>query len=160
PKQDKPLIDPLVFRNKLLIDYPNADIEYVELETQHGKAIKVYLDSKKDAGYAQLKNDELYANPYTGEIIGSRLWGDIGQGWTNLMPFIFRLHYSLALKGVGILMFGVIALLWTLDCFIGAYLTFPLTRKEDASRRCSQKISNWKNRWSNSWTIRWRAGFY
>lgn len=160
-KQDKPLIDPLVLRDKLLIDYPNANIEYVDLETKHGKSIKVYLDPKEtDAGYTVLTNDELYADPYTGKVVGERLWGDIGQGLTNLMPFIYRLHYSLALKGLGILIFGVIALLWTLDCFVGAYLTFPPKQKNSTPYTFFYTINYWKNRWSKSWTIRWRAGFY
>ena len=154
-KQDKLLIDPLALRNKLLLDYPNAKIHYVDLEVKHGKTIKVYLDPKSDLDRF-LPNDELYANPYTGDVVGARLWGDVSQGLKNLMPFIFRLHYSLALKGLGIIFFGIIALLWTIDCFIGAYLTFPPKHKSVTSH----KLSDWKSRWVKSWTIRWHAGFY
>lgn len=161
PRQNQPLLDPLALRDRLLVDYPDANIEYVELETRHGKAIKIYLDPKKtDRGYTTLPNDELYADPYTGKIIGARLWGDIGQGWTNLLPFIYRLHYSLALKGVGILLFGLIALLWTLDCFVAVYLTFPARQKSHSRHELTQRISHWGRRWHKAWKIRWFAGFH
>lgn len=71
---------------------------------------------------------ELYLDPYTGEVLGSRNWGDLRQGRTNLMPFIYALHYSLALGDIGTLLFGIIAILWTLDCFVGFYLTLPRGR--------------------------------
>ncbi|MFQ5415166.1 MAG: PepSY domain-containing protein, partial [Phycisphaerae bacterium] len=63
-----------------------------------------------------------------------RLWGDLSQGLANLMPFVYRLHHSLALGTVGTWIFGVVALLWTLDCFVGAWLTFPPPRRRDATR--------------------------
>ncbi|WP_311964532.1 PepSY-associated TM helix domain-containing protein, partial [Acinetobacter baumannii] len=62
------------------------------------------------------------------------------------MPFIYRLHYALALDGVGILVFGVVSLLWTVDCFIGAWLTLP-ARRAGAWR-------SWWTRWWSSWKLR------
>jgi uncharacterized iron-regulated membrane protein len=88
-------------------------------------------------------------NPYTGEVLGHRKWGDLSEGWVNLMPFLFQLHYALALGDVGILLFGVIALLWTVDCFIGAYLTFPLP---DQRQRARPGV--WLKRWAPAWQIK------
>jgi uncharacterized iron-regulated membrane protein len=162
PSQNQTLIDPLILRNKVLADYPSADINYIELETKHGRSIKVYLDAKRTSqGKAILEDNELYVNPYTGEVIGARRWGDITQGMKNLMPFVFRLHYSLALKGVGILIFGVIALLWTIDCFVGAYLTFPV--KQSVANKVATtkaKIHHWRKRWAKAWKIRWHSSLY
>ena len=48
------------------------------------------------------------------------------------MPFIYRLHYSLALDTFGSYAFGIVALLWTLDCFVAIWLSFPLSVKKTA----------------------------
>ncbi|WP_420226752.1 PepSY-associated TM helix domain-containing protein [Pigmentiphaga litoralis] len=104
---------------------------------------------------AGLPNDQVFVDPYRGVVVGERKWGDIGQGWKNLMPFIYRLHFSLALDTIGSYVFGVIALLWTLDCFVGAYLTFPAALK---TKRPDRK--SWRRRWWPSWKVRWDGGPY
>ncbi len=71
------------------------------------------------------------------------------------MPFLYRLHYSLALDTVGTWAFGIVALLWTLDCFVGAWLTFPVRPKNASSPKRS-----WLSRWGPAWSIRWRSGAY
>ena len=45
-------------------------------------------------------------------ILGERRWGDVSQTWRNLMPFLYRLHYSLALGAVGTWLLGLVSLLW------------------------------------------------
>ncbi len=85
--------------------------------------VRFFLSAKP--GAAALPIDEVFVNPYSGQILGGRLWGDLSQGLANLMPFVYRLHHSLVLGTIGTWIFGVVALLWTLDCFVGAWLTFP-----------------------------------
>lgn len=47
----------------------------------------------------------------------------------NLMNFVYRLHYELAIPGNwGTWILGIVAILWFFDCFVGAYLTFPRGR--------------------------------
>jgi uncharacterized iron-regulated membrane protein len=99
---------------------------------------------------AALAVDEVYVNPYSGEVQGARKWGALSDGVTNLMPFIYRLHYSLALDTIGTYLFGIVALLWTLDCFVGAYLTFPPR----------QSSKGWWRRWWPSWKVRGASGNY
>ncbi len=55
---------------------------------------------------------------------------------------------------VGTWIFGLVALLWTLDCFVGAWLTFPPPRRRDARHRPRR----FWTRWAKAWQIRWRAG--
>ena len=116
---------------------------HVPLRPKDGEAVSFFV--RREEG-----DNQFFVNPYTGDVQGSRRWGDITQGSKNLMPFVYRLHYSLALDDIGILLFGVVALLWTLDCFVGAYLTFPPRRqaKPTARRR------SWFARWKKSWLIR------
>ena len=102
-------------------------------------------------------NDQVFVNPYTGELLGERRWGDISQGLKNLMPFIYRLHFELALGVVGSYAFGIVALLWTLDCFVGAYLTFP-ARTRHGPTPVRARAKPWLARWWPAWQLRWRAG--
>lgn len=73
------------------------------------------------------------------------------------MPFLYRLHYSLALGDIGRLAFGVAALIWTLDCFIGFYLTLPAGLKAGGSAR---RNTNWLTRWAPAWRVRWGSAAY
>jgi len=96
-----------------------------------------------DLGFTQF-----FMDPWTGQELGRRNWADLSEGWINLMPFIYKLHMELALGLTGYWILGIVALLWTLDCFIGFYLTLPVTT-----------ISFWR-RWKPSWLVKWLAGAY
>jgi uncharacterized iron-regulated membrane protein len=91
---------------------------------------------------------ELFLDPWTGKELGRSRCCDISEGFVNLMPFIYALHASLKLGPSGIWILGVVALFWTLDCFVGFYLTLPVA------------IAHFWRRWRLSWLIKRRAGFY
>jgi uncharacterized iron-regulated membrane protein len=115
----------------------------VSVSPRHG------LDT--DLGY-----DQLILNPYTGDLMGRRQWGDLSQGVTNLMPFIYKLHYALALGEPGVWVLGILALVWTLDCFVGFYLTLPpAIRTREAAKPLPRK-SFWQ-RWKPAWLIKCSA---
>lgn len=97
-------------------------------------------------------NDQIAIDPFTGRVLGARRYGDLSQGSINLMPFVYQLHDSLALGETGSTILGIVALLWTIDCFVGAYLTFP------ARARTRRAATSWLRRWMPSWLLRWRAG--
>ena len=40
---------------------------------------------------------QIFVDPWTGEELGRRNFGDISEGLINLMPFIWSFHYTLAL---------------------------------------------------------------
>lgn len=150
-------LHPLQLRDAVQARYPDAWVHYVPLKHTPGESLSFYIDGPVDPAtgeHAPLPADQIFVHPYTGEVLGERRWGDISQGLTNLMPFLYRLHYSLALGTVGTWVFGVIALLWTLDCFVGAWLTFPPRRQVSASDAARGR---W-GRWSSAWKLRWNAG--
>lgn len=61
------------------------------------------------------------------------------------------IHTTLALGDWGRLAFGVAALIWTLDCFVGFYLTLPV-RARRAVETKPQKT--WWSRWRPAWALR------
>lgn len=91
---------------------------------------------------------QLFVDPWTGEELGRRKRGDISQGLINLMPFIYKLHWTLAIGEVGQWILGIVAVVWTLDCFYGIYLTLPISR-----------VGFWR-RWKLAWLIKYKASSY
>lgn len=139
PAPDARRLDPLVLRERALAASGGV-IDYVRLDTYPGRTMFYY--PKPRPGAPALDYDELRINPYTGAVAAQRWRGDLSQGWHNIMPFLYRLHYQLALGEWGELAFGIAALIWAIDCFVGLYLTLPVAR------------ANWWQRWRKAWTIR------
>jgi uncharacterized iron-regulated membrane protein len=73
------------------------------------------------------------------------------------MPFVYRLHFSLALGDWGLFIFGLAALIWTIDCFIGFYLTLPVRQRQAQQQRSPH---GWWRRWQPSWAVRWKTSRY
>ncbi len=71
--------------------------------------------------------NEFFQDPWTGKELGRRNGANPLNGSKYWMPFIYRVHWTLALGNAGQWILGSVALLWTLDCFAGVYLTFPRT---------------------------------
>ena len=90
--------------------------------------------------------DHLILDPWTGRELGRRLeFGVTRLSRANLMPFLYTLHTSLVLGDIGALVLGYVALAWTLDCFVGFYLTLR-----------SGRGGFWR-RWKPAWRIPWRG---
>ena len=94
----------------------------------------------------------LYVDPWTGKQL-ARV--DSGR---DLMGLIYSLHYSLGLGGTGARVLGVIAVLWTLDCFVAFYLTLPVRRR--AGTTVSASAPSWWARWKPAWLIKTNSGLY
>ena len=91
---------------------------------------------------------QMFVDPWTGEELGRRRPTDLSEGLINLMPFIWELHFTLALGMPGLWVMGIVALVWTIDCFIGFYLTLPVST-----------AAFWR-RWKPAWLVKWKAGAY
>jgi uncharacterized iron-regulated membrane protein len=96
----------------------------------------------------ELGFNQLYLDPWTGNELGRRTFATLSEGWINLMPFIYDLHMQLALGLTGYWILGIVALVWTIDCFIGFYLTLPVTA-----------ASFWRRR-KPAWLVKWKASAY
>lgn len=149
-------LDPVELRAQLLKKVPGTRLNYVELDGEPGEAVVYYVQAGD--GAQPLENDEVFLDPYTGAVKGARKWGDITQGWDNLVPFLYRLHYELALGTFGIWVMGLAALVWTIDCFIGFYLTLPARRGARQAR--TRPARGWWSRWKPAWQIKASASRY
>lgn len=146
-------MDALALRDVVQASHPHALAMRVPLAQEPGHVMVFML--RPLPGKAPLENDQVFVDPYSGQILGERRWGDITQTWRNLVPFLYRLHYSLALGVVGTWLLGLVSLLWMLDSVVGFALTLP------ASAKSTQRP--WLGRWARAWKLdmhsRWRATF-
>jgi uncharacterized iron-regulated membrane protein len=123
---------------------PEAAIGRVAYETPD----QVLVDIRAGGTSAALPFDQLFLDPWTGAELGRRKRGDLSQGLVNLMPFVYSLHWSLAAGSTGSLILGIIAIAWTIDCFVGFYLTLPPSMR-----------GFWR-KWRPAWLVKRGAGAY
>lgn len=161
PSPDARLLDPLELRDKVRAAHPGAVINYLPLHLEPGRALK--LDLRRidpvtgSIGPWSAQVDEVFVDPYSGRILAERFWGDISQGAINLMPFVYRLHYTLLADQTGRYVLGIAALIWVFDTVIGFYLTWP-ARRVRQSTPMPDSGPSWWSRWKPSWLVRWRGG--
>lgn len=99
--------------------FPGSQLHGVILPAEIDSSLIVYL-AAEPAGI-----DEVFINPYTGEILGSRDIDRVSLDKRHLLPFTYRLHYSLGLGHIGELILGFIALLWLAMTLVGVWLAWP-----------------------------------
>jgi len=88
-------------------------------------------------------------DPWTGKELGRTPYSGYTHGFlANVMPFVNDLHTALAMGGAGVWILAILALLWTIDSFVGFYLTLPLT------------LEKFWTRWKSAWLVKWRGGLY
>jgi uncharacterized iron-regulated membrane protein len=166
PPAQQAAISAVTLAAMLQARYPDAMFNRINLHHAADEAVSFYLQPRP-GNKNGLANDEIFVNPYTGQLLAERKWGDITQGSINLLPFLYRLHFSLALEKTGRLILGVLALLWALDCFIGAYLTLPSRQRKaglinpgliKSGLTDQAKPYSWLRRWWRAWQVRWQGG--
>lgn len=145
---------------------PEARVHKVHLGDP-GRA-EVYVAPRsggEDGEFPELGFNLLFLDPYTGHELGRTNWGEITLGFSNFMSFIYKLHFELALGMWGVWILGITALVWTLDCFVGFYLTLPAKWKVSAGQGehdCGGESAKpgWWSRWKVSWKIKWNSSAY
>ena len=161
--------------------YPKYKFSSMPTSLEPDKSAVFSVDKVRDKAaktqestQAKAPFQEVYVNPYTGDIIGTR---DREQwAWRNTMYKVFWLHRELLLGDIGKLILGIIALVWTLNCFIGFYLTLPRkagagktkkvnnaannTINSTASKTANKKRASFVKRWLPAWKIRTKTNTF
>lgn len=175
-KRDLPLLDPFTLHDKVVAQFPREHFDMLELSMSPDRAVRYLVIPSTNAGDHDMEHDadhgfkdlqEWFFDPYTGAKLGERLFlSGPTLDRQKVMGFIFRLHYSLSApwgwniagnNGGGFIL-GVVALAWTIDCFIAFYLTFPLQSRSETASVHAEK--SWWSRWKPAWLIKTHSGFY
>ncbi|MGE8504930.1 MAG: PepSY-associated TM helix domain-containing protein [Pseudomonas sp.] len=146
-----PAQDPLQLVDALEARDPRLQVSFMPLALEPGHALGIFVDPRIDPATGKaykLGFNQLGVDPVTGDIQGQREWGAISLSRENLLPFLYKLHYSLHIPEgfgieLGVLFFGIVAIVWCLDCLVALWLSFPNLRS-----------------WRKSFAFRWRQGGY
>ncbi len=174
---------PLVLAQQIEARYPEVAVRAIPLFIAAGESLSFSVTPRVNPATGQLFEpgfNQVFVDPVSGEELGKREWGAV---WPitkeTFVSFLYKLHYTLHLPEMwginrwGIWLMGIIAALWTLDCFVGAYLTLP-ARRQSRSDAAGRPVSgesvaainadltarNFWQRWKPAWRIRARAGAY
>lgn len=149
------LHDLLAIREQLEAQDPRAHVYALQFPQKPDESVfsrvEAAIDPKTGHPY-ELDYDEVFANPYTGERLGDRQFGNFSLQPEDLIAQIYYLHYALVLPlTAGIWLLGIIALIWAIDCFVGFYLTLPQGGKKKGT---SGKTKGFFSRWKPAWMIK------
>lgn len=152
---------------------PRARVTYVTLVPKAGHALSIYVEPRIDPATGkrfELGYNEVFVDPVSGLENGRREWGQV---WPitreTVVSFLYKLHYSLHIPEMwgieewGLWLMGAVAILWTLDCFVGFYLTLPARQKRTASsdgRVGVLQRKTWWSRWKPAWQIKTSGSAY
>ncbi|AUF99567.1 PepSY domain-containing protein [Pseudomonas sp. 09C 129] len=131
--------------DRVQTQYPRLQVWYMEYPNEPGHTALLAAVPRNDPATGKPFDDPnqvFYLDPVSGEQTGKRFWGACCFQRENLIPFILEFHYNLTLPGNwGLVLMGLVAIFWVVDCFIALFLTLPRGRPF------------WK-KWSTAWKIK------
>ena len=156
-KQSTPQLSIATLHDKVISTYPEYNFSSMPTSLEADKSVVFSVDrarGQSDKNQPEAPFQEVYINPYNGDILGTRDKDE--WAWRNTMWKVFWLHRDLLLGDIGKLLLGLIALLWTINCFIGFYLTFPraVRNKKSPQKTLPKKRASFIKRWLPAWKIR------
>jgi uncharacterized iron-regulated membrane protein len=142
-------VSPLILAEQLEAADPRLLINWVPLAGESGHNIGLGVGPRIDPATGKafdLDFNQVTLDPVNGEVRGKRMWGDISLSRENLLPFLYKLHYSMHIPDgfgieLGIWFMGILAMVWAVDCFIALSISFPSA-----------------SAWSKSFSFRWHQG--
>ncbi len=154
----------LALAQKVEAQYPSVRVSYVPLHPEEGRSLALGVSPRWDPaakGMTEPGFNQVFLDPVTGAELGKREWGAVWPiSRETFVSFLYRLHYTLHIPEMwgidrwGIWLLGVIAMIWTVDCFVGFYLTLPVRRRQAAA----EGGKSWGARWRPAWKVRWKGG--
>lgn len=125
--------------------HPKLQVWYMEYPNETGHTALLAMVPRNDPGTGQPfaeRNQVFYLDPVNAEQKGQRYWGECCFQRENFVPFILEFHYNLTLPGNwGLLLMGLVAIAWVIDCFVALWLTLPRGKPF------------WK-KWSTAWKVK------
>lgn len=126
-------------------------VTYLPLAIEPGHALGMSVAPRLDPATGKayrVDYNQVAVDPVSGEVQGKRMWGDISLTRENLLPFLYKLHYSLHIPDgfgmeLGVLLMGIVGIVWAIDSFVALWISFPNG-----------------SAWRKSFAFRWKQGGY
>ena len=152
---------------------PRARVVYLFMTPEEGHSLWFFVMPRIDPATGKrypLDYNQVFLDPNTGSELGRRYWGAV---WPvtreNFVSFLYKLHYTMHIPEFwgsdrwGMRVLGIIAIIWTIDCFVGFYLTLPSRRRAKAGRApevARQLERGFWARWAPAWAIKTSGSAY
>ncbi|MBB5046397.1 putative iron-regulated membrane protein [Rhodopseudomonas rhenobacensis] len=152
---------------------PRARVNYLLTAAEPGESLSFFVQPRIDPSTGKrftLDYNQVFLDPNTGAELGRRFWGAV---WPvtreNFVSFLYKLHYTMQIPEFwgsdrwGARLLGIIAIIWTIDCFVGFYLTLPARRRARAGRAAVVERELGRGflaRWAPAWTIKTTGSAY
>ncbi|XAH21847.1 PepSY-associated TM helix domain-containing protein [Xylophilus sp. GW821-FHT01B05] len=115
---------------------PRLQVSLLPLAAPPGETLLLGVEPRLDPATGRahaLGFDQMMVDPATAQVQGTRTWGTPSLAPENLVPFLYRLHHTLCLPHLAgvdwaVWFMGLVAMVWTLDCLIALWLSFPRWR--------------------------------
>jgi uncharacterized iron-regulated membrane protein len=112
---------------------PRLQVTYLSLAAEPGHTLQMMVLPRTNPATGQpypLDFNQIAVDPATGNIQGRREWGAVSLARLNLIPFIYKLHYTLHLPftggvDVGTWLMGIVGIVWLFDSMAALWLSFP-----------------------------------
>lgn len=111
-------------------------VSFLPLHIEPGRTLQLSVEPRLDPSTGKpfdLGFNQMALDPASGAVQGVRERGAISLSRENLMAFLFKLHFSLHIPDVnglrlGMLVMGLVSIVWVLDCFVALWIAFPNPR--------------------------------
>lgn len=132
-RTDAPALSGLELARRVEAADPRVQVTYLPLTAEPGHTLQMMVLPRTDPVTKQpypLDFNQIAVDPATGEIQGRREWGAVSLARLNLIPFIYKLHYTLHLPfaggiDTGTWLMGIVGIVWLFDSVIAIVLSFP-----------------------------------
>lgn len=151
-------------------------VTYFPLSFEEGHNADLFVEPRVDPKTGELFSvdyNQVFIDPASGEVAGKRYWGAISLDRENILPFLYKLHYSMHVPdfwGIdrwGYWLMGIVGIVWMFDCFVGFFLTLPRRAGQAAAGEPGEGTvasggarRTWWERWKPAWTIKRGASSY
>ena len=128
---------------------PRVRVTFMPLAVEPGHTFTASVAPRVDPSTGKLFEpgyNQVALDPATGAVQGQREWGKVSLTRENLLPFLYKLHYTMHIPEgwgieLGMWFMGLIGIAWVIDTLIALWISFP----------------SW-SAWRRSFAFRWKAG--
>ena len=115
---------------------PRLRVRYLPMRAEPGQTLLLFVEPRLDPTSGtpyELGYDQVAVDPSTGAIRGRRASTALSLSRQTIIPFLYKLHYTLHLPTVGGFatgkwLMGLVAIVWFVDGFIALWIAFPSLR--------------------------------
>ena len=128
--------------------FPHAQVWFISYAPGQAHAVITPRTDPVTMKAYELPFNSVDLDPYSGRLLGTEGEGCHPDSSPGFMATVYSLHTNLASGAWGATILGYVAIVWTIDCFVGFYLTLPVSNR-----------GFWQN-WRIAWKMKHQGGLF